>query len=142
MTMRPCISALAAGKINAGTKAEETIYASQLVPRSTAVMFFLFACLFRLVVPRRGRMAIRGRDTTKRSCRQRESMTCTPACTRTSAYACACTYEYSSIQPPPPPAVLARDWRLAAARIASLGRLAEGVLRIADLGSPRMSNSH
>ncbi|KAL6825881.1 hypothetical protein J3E69DRAFT_335258 [Trichoderma sp. SZMC 28015] len=72
--------------------------------------------------------------------RERERMTCTPACTRTSAYACACTYEYSSIQTPP--AMLARDWRLAAARIASLGRLAEGVLRIADLGSPRMSNSH
>lgn len=48
-------------------------------------------------------------------------------------YKCICVCVYIRILAHTTPlAMLARDWRLAAARIASLGRLAEGVLRIAD----------
>ncbi|PKK46240.1 hypothetical protein CI102_8832 [Trichoderma harzianum] len=101
-------------------------------------MFLLsFACLFRLVVPRRGRMAIRGRDITKRSCRERESMTCTPTCTRTSAYACACTYEYSHIQPPWRCWPETGDWQRHASHLwVAWLRVCSG------LRTPRMSNSH
>lgn len=66
----PCMTlylSACCGQNKRGDESRKRRCASQLVPRSTAVMLllcFAFACLYRLVVPRRGRMAIRGRDAT------------------------------------------------------------------------------